>query len=266
MRDKWGSLIVTSFTKHFLPALTAVCFFLATAAGAQTSNLTVFAAASLTDSLKEIGADYEKQTGQKVVFNFEASSTLARQIQEGAPADIFFSADEIQMDRLAKQELIDSSTCKDRLGNTLVVVVPVDSALQIHSASDLAQPDVKEIALADPKSVPAGVYAKNWLEKLQVWDTVKSKVVPSENVRGALAAVDSGNVEAGIVYKTDAAISKKVKVAYEVSGADAPDIRYPMAMVKTSSQPEAAKKFLVYLDSENAAKVFRKFGFTIRDQ
>ena len=257
---------MTSFTKHFLPALTAVCFFLATAAVAQTSNLTVFAAASLTDSLKEIGADYEKQTGQKVVFNFEASSTLARQIQEGAPADIFFSADETQMDRLAKQELIDSSTRKDRLGNTLVVVVPADSTLQIHSANDLTQPDVKQIAVADPKSVPAGVYAKNWLEKLQLWDTVKSKVVPTENVRGALAAVASGNVESGVVYKTDAAISKKVKVAYEVSGTDVPDIRYPMAMVRASSQPEAAKKFFVYLDSENAAKVFRKFGFTTRDQ
>jgi molybdate transport system substrate-binding protein len=263
--DKWGYLPVTSFAKHFLTALMAVYFFLATAP-VQASDITVFAAASLTDSLKEIGADYEKQTGQKVVFNFEASSTLARQIQEGAPADIFFSADETQMDRLAKQDLIDPSTRRDRLGNTLVVVVPVDSTLQIHSASDLAQTDVKQIALADPKSVPAGVYAKTWLEKLQLWDAVKSKVVPTENVRGALAAVVSDNVEAGIVYKTDAAISKKVKIAYEVSGADSPDIRYPMAMVKASSQQEAAQKFLEYLDSEDAAKVFRKFGFSIRDQ
>jgi molybdate transport system substrate-binding protein len=251
--------------KYFFSALVAACCFLATVI-VQASSLTVFAAASLTDSLKEIGANYEKQTGQKVDFNFEASSTLARQIQEGAPADIFFSADETQMDRLAKQDLIDPSTRQDRLGNTLVVIVPVDSTLQIHSPGDLAQADVKQIALADPKSVPAGVYAKTWLEKLQLWEAVKSKVIPTENVRGALAAVVSGNVEAGIVYKTDATISKKVKIAYEVSGADSPHIRYPMAMVKASSQPDAAKKFLAYLDSEDASKAFSKFGFAIRGQ
>jgi molybdate transport system substrate-binding protein len=240
----------------------AACLSLA---AAQASDLTVFAAASLTDSLKEIGADYEKHTGQKVVLNFEASSMLARQIQEGAPADIFFSADETQMDRLAKQDLIDPSTRRDRLGNVLVVVVPESSQLQIHSADDLVLADLKQIALADTKSVPAGVYARNWLEKLRLWDAVKSKIVYTENVRGALAAVASGNVQAGIVYKTDAAISKKVKIAYEVLGADGPDIRYPMAMVKSSSQPEAAKRFLEYLGSKGAANVFKKFGFAVRD-
>lgn len=238
----------------------ATCVLL-TAASAGAADLTVFAAASLTDSLKEIGADYEKETGQNVVFNFEASSTLARQIAEGAPADVFFSADETQMDRLAAKDLIDPATREDRLGNTLVVVVPLDSDLKIDSASDLARTGVTKLALGDPKAVPAGVYAKAWLTKFQAWDAVQSKVVPTENVRGALAAVASGNADAGIVYKTDAAISKRVRVAYEVPAADGPDIRYPMAMVRASEQPEAAKKFLKYLNSDEATKVFKKFGF-----
>jgi molybdate transport system substrate-binding protein len=242
-----------------------VCAYLM-AAVIHASDLTVFAAASLTDSLKQIGADYQEQTGQKVAFNFEASSMLARQIEQGAPADIFFSADETQMDRLAAKDLIDSSTRRDRLGNTLVIVVPAGGSLEINSANDLTNALVAKIALADPKAVPAGVYAKAYLQKLQIWEVIQPKVVPTENVRGALAAVASGNVDAGMVYKTDAAISKKVKIAYEVSGTDAPDIRYPMALVKASTQAEAAEKFLEYLDSNVAAKVFKQFGFAIRDQ
>lgn len=249
--------------KKILQLITAACLLMA--AASQAADVTVFAAASLTDSLKKIGADYEKQTGQAVVFNFEASSVLARQIQEGAPADIFFSADETQMDRLADKGLIDPATRRDRLGNTLVVVVPADSGLQIQSAADLAGDSVKQIALGDPKAVPAGVYAKAWLTKMKLWDAVKPKVVPTENVRAALAAVASGNVDAGVVYKTDAAISKSVKVAYEVPHADGPDIRYPMALVKAAAEPEAAKKFLDYLDSDAAAVIFKRYGFTIRD-
>lgn len=240
------------------------CVLLSAVVAVRASDLTVFAAASLTDSLKEIGADYTQETGQKVVFNFEASSTLARQIAEGAPADIFFSADEAQMEFLATKDLIDPATREDRLGNRLVVVVPVDSDLKIDSAHDLARAGIARLALGDPKAVPAGVYAKAWLTKFQVWDAVEPKVVPTENVRGALAAVASGNADAGVVYKTDAAISQKIRVAYEVPTADGPDIRYPVAMVKASEQPEAAKKFLKYLDSKEAEAVFKKFGFVNR--
>jgi molybdate transport system substrate-binding protein len=252
--------------KRFPKTILIVCTLMMAVVAAQAADLTVFAAASLTDSLKEIGADYQKQTGQGVAFNFEGSSVLARQIEEGAPADIFFSADETQMDRLAEKSLIDPATRHDRLGNTLVVVVPADSTLEIHSASDLAQDVVKQIALADPKAVPAGVYAKAWLKKLQLWEAIEPKVVPTENVRAALAAVASGNVEAGVVYKTDAAISKRVKIAYEVPRADGPDIRYPVAIVKGSQQPDAARAFLKYLDSDEAAKVFKQFGFAVRDE
>lgn len=238
------------------------CVMATVAAGA--ADVTVFAAASLTDSLKRIASDYQKQTGQTVVFNFEASSVLARQIEAGAPADIFFSADETQMDRLAGRGLIDAATRVDRLRNTLVVVAPTDSALQIQSPNDLAADSVKQIALADPKAVPAGVYAKEWLERYHVWDSVKAKVVPAENVRAALAAVASGNVDAGVVYRTDAAISKSVKIVYKVPRADGPDIRYPVAVTKTSEHPEEAKRFLEYIESQQAARVFERFGFDVQ--
>ena len=231
----------------------------------RAATITVFAAASLSDSLKEIAADYEKQTGDKVLFNLGASSTLARQIQEGAPADIFFSADEARMDALQRRGLILKDTRKRRLSNTLVIVVAADSAIAVHSPRDHAGDAVKRIALADPATVPAGIYAKSCLEKLNLWSAVAPKVVPTDNVRAALAAVESGNVEAGMVYKTDAAISKKVRVAYEVPAGDAPEIRYPVAVLKDSNDPEAAKRFLRHLDSEAAGRVFRKFGFIVLD-
>jgi molybdate transport system substrate-binding protein len=250
--------------KAFFCLLT-LAFITLASVNIRAAEITVFAAASLTDSLKEIAAGYEKTSGDKITFNFGASSTLARQIDAGAPADIFFSADEAQMDGLAKKDLIDPATRKSRLGNMLVVVIATDSTLQINSASDLTNAAVKQIALADPKAVPAGVYAKAWLTQQQLWPAIEPKVVPTENVRGALAAVESGNVEAGVVYKTDAGISKKVKVAYEVSAKDAPDISYPMALVKESKQPDAAKDFLNYLDSQEAGDIFKKFGFILRD-
>jgi len=229
----------------------------------RAAEVMVFAAASLTDSLTGIAAAYEKQSGDKILFNFGASSTLARQIEEGAPADIFFSADEAQMDGLAKKNLIDPATRKSRLGNSLVVVTPADSALQIRSASDLTNAGVKQIALADPKAVPAGVYAKAWLTRQQLWPDIEPKVVPTENVRATLAAVEAGNVELGVVYKTDAGISQKVKIAYEVPLADGPAISYPMALVRESKQPEAAKKFLAYLSSKEAGQVFKRYGFIL---
>jgi molybdate transport system substrate-binding protein len=228
------------------------------------ATLNVFAAASLTESLKEIAAAYVKQTGDKIVFNFGASNFLARQIEEGAPADIFFSADEAKMDGLEKKGLIVKETRTSRLSNSLVIVVAEDSSLKITSATDLAGAGVRRVAIAEPRTVPAGIYAKEYLEKLKLWPAIQPKVVPTDNVRAALAAVESGNAEAGIVYKTDAAISKKVKVAYEVPPAEGPAISYPVAAVKESKQLEAAKKFLKYLNSDDAGHVFEKFGLIVR--
>lgn len=231
---------------------------------AMGASVTVFAAASLTETLKEIAGAYERGTGDKVVFNFGASSTLARQIEEGAPADVFFSADEAKMDALEKKELIAKDTRKSRLSNSLVVVVASDSSMQILSARDLAKAEVKRIALADPKTVPAGIYAREYLERTELWSAVERKVVPMDNVRAALSAVESGNVEVGIVYKTDANISKKVKVAYEVPMKEGPAISYPMAVVKASEKPAVARRFLDYLGSDQAARVFEKAGFIVR--
>jgi len=233
------------------------------AAALRAADLSVFAAASLTDALKELASAYESESGDKLLFNFGGSNALARQIKEGAPVDVFFSADEVQMDNLAKADLIDPSTRADLLSNTLVIVVPKDGPGELTPA-ELTGPLIKRLALADFRSVPAGVYAREYLTKLGLWTAVESKVVPTENVRAALAAVESGNVEAGIVYKTDAAISKAVKIAYEVSASEGPRISYPVAVVKGTRNAGASKRFLEYLKSEPALAVFKKFGFIVR--
>ncbi|MGD0614248.1 MAG: molybdate ABC transporter substrate-binding protein [Verrucomicrobiota bacterium] len=227
------------------------------------AEVTVFAAASLTESLNEIAAAYEARSADKIIFNFGASSTLARQIEEGAPADIFFAADEAKMDRLEGKGLILKETRKSFLSNSLVIVVAADGGAVIVSPKDLATDKVKRLALAEPNSVPAGIYAREYLEKQHLWSAVEAKVVPTENVRGALAAVEAGNVEAGIVYKTDAAISRKVKVACQIPAGDTPDIRYPAAVVRGSKQLEAAKAFLEHLATEEAGKVFERHGFVV---
>jgi molybdate transport system substrate-binding protein len=227
------------------------------------AEIKVSAAASLTDVLQVIGGDYEKETGDKIVFNFAGSSTLARQIEEGAPADVFFSADEAKMDTLEKRGLIAPGTRKSLLSNALVIVVEKESGAQIKDARDLAKPEVKQVALAEPSSVPAGVYAKAYLEKVGLWAAISAKVVPTENVRAALAAVESGNVEVGFVFKTDAAISKRVRVAYEVTAAEGPKISYPVAVVRASEHAEAARHFIAYLSGGEAKAEFEKFGFIV---
>ena len=240
-----------------------VFFVLAVSVQAAT-NITVFAAASLSDSLKEIAVTFEKQTGDKLVFNFAASGPLARQIQEGAPADIFISADEARADALDAKGLLAPGTRKSLLGNQLVIVVPSDSKLEIKVPKDLAEAKVKRVALGDPATVPAGTYAKEYFTKIGIWTNVQPKVVPSESVRAVLAAVESGNIDAGVVYKTDAAISKTVKIAYEVAKKDGPDISYPFAVVKNAPQSAEAKKFMDYLQTKPALAVFEKFGFVVK--
>lgn len=248
---------------RFLNTAPAVMLMIASGCTAMASNVTISAAASLKDALTEIAAGYEKLSGDKVVFNFGGSNVLARQIEEGAPVDLFFSADESQMDGVARKGLLAEGTRKDVLSNALVIVLPADSTLTVKNARDLAGGAVKRIALADPKAVPAGVYAREYLEKLGLWKTIEPKVVSTENVRAALAAVESGNVEAGIVYRTDAGISRKVKVAFVVPAGEGPAIHYPAALLKGAAQPDAAKKFLAYLESPDAARAFEKYGFVV---
>jgi molybdate transport system substrate-binding protein len=221
------------------------------------------AAASLTDALQEIKTAYESSGGDTIVLNLGASSTLARQIEEGAPADLFLSADEAHMDALEKRGRVLAGTRRSVLSNTLVVVVPLDSPLRIASPADLVSPRIRHLALAEPQSVPAGIYAREYLRRLNLWDPVSDRVVPTENVRGALAAVETGNADAGIVYKTDAGISRKVRIAFEVPLAEGPRISYPFAVIAGSKRREAARRFLAYLESPAALAIFEKYGFLI---
>jgi molybdenum ABC transporter, periplasmic molybdate-binding protein len=225
-------------------------------------DVLVHGAASLTDALQEIAEKYQRETGQKVQFNFGSSSMLARQIQEGAPGDIFVSADELKMNDLQKRGLILTETRKSILSNTLVIIVPQDSKVVISSIQDLLK--IKgNIAIAEPQSVPAGIYAKEYLKKVGLWNKVIDRLIPAENVRAALAVVEAGNAEAGIVYKTDAAISKRVRIVLEISKEEGPKISYPIAVLKESRDPQNALRFYQYLLSEKAQEIFQKYGFLI---
>ena len=241
-----------------------ICFWLFFTAGliasANANELFVSAAASLTDALKEIDARFEKQTGTKIVLNLGASSMLARQIEEGAPADVFISADEAQMDRLHKQ--IAPETRKDLLTNKLVVVIRSDSSARIGELADLTKAPFARIALADPQAVPAGVYARNVLTKAGLWEKIEPKIMPAENVRATLAVVEAGNADA-FVYKTDALSSSKVRVALQIPAELAPKIVYPMAILANSAHRVDAGRFLEFLKSDEAVQVFEKLGFGI---
>jgi molybdate transport system substrate-binding protein len=240
----------------------ATVFWLFGSADRANAEVLVHAAASLTDVLNEVGVLYEQETGENIVFNFGASNFLARQIQEGAPGDIFFSADELKMDDLEKKGLIRSNTRKSLLSNTLVIVVANDSKAQFSSPGDLLGLKGK-IAIAEPQIVPAGIYAKEYLNKIDIWEKLMDRLIPTDNVRAALAAVESGNVDAGIVYKTDAQISKRVRIAYEVPRADGPRISYPVAVLTQAKDFSAAKRFYDFLLSQEALKMYTKYGFLL---
>jgi molybdate transport system substrate-binding protein len=233
------------------------------AAPLRAGSILVFAAASMTDALKSAGAVYEKRTGEKVEFNFAASSLLAMQVSKGAPADAFLSADDKQMDLLAAQGLIDKATRRELLSNSLVAVALAGSALSVSSAADLASKQVTHLALADPRAVPAGVYAKKYLEAQGLWPALSPKVLPTGNVRGALEAVVSGNADVAMVYKTDALTSRKVRILFEVPVKKGPRIEYPIAVVSASSHALEARRFLDYLSSKPALDLFKSYGFLI---
>jgi molybdate transport system substrate-binding protein len=223
---------------------------------AQPAEILVFAAASLSEALQEIGAAFERRTGGHVVFSFAGSGDLARQIQAGAPADVFVSADRARMDQLEAAGLVRPADRVDLVSNRLVVVLPAGSPLAVRSAADLL--GVRRLALADPVAVPAGAYARQWLEQAGLWAALRERVVPALDVRTALAAVESAAVDAGVVYRTDAAVSRRVRVAFEV--ADGPAIVYPAAVLASSARP-LARAFLEELRSPAARAVFERRGF-----
>ncbi len=226
---------------------------------ARGQEILVFAAASLTESLEEIGKSFEAQTKVPVRFSFGASSDLARQIEAGAPADIFFSADTARMDGLERAGFVKREHRREFLSNQLVVVVPADSKVAIARQQDLLK--LPRLALADPEAAPAGIYAKKWLESAGLWKEIEPHVVPSLDVRAALAAVESGAVSAGIVYRTDAAISRRVRIAYAVE--NGPEIIYSVAPL-VRSRGKAAAAFVRFLESDAGRAVFARRGFRIR--
>jgi len=228
---------------------------------APAADLTVSAAASLTNAFIEIGKDYEKaKPGNRVLFNFGASGQLLQQIARGAPVDVFASADLETMDRAQKQNLIVSDTRANFVSNKLVVVVPADSAVVLGALNDLSDAAIKRIAMGIPDSVPVGRYSKGVLEAAKLWEPLQPKLVFTHNVRQSLDYVGRGEVDAGFVYMTDAAIAPaRVKVALIVPTEKA--ILYPIAAVKGNGQEKAARDFVAFVRSETGRKILERYGF-----
>jgi molybdate transport system substrate-binding protein len=231
------------------------------AAAAAAQPLTVSAASSVADVVDEAGRAWAMAGGAGVRVNAGGSNVLARQIAAGAGVDVFLSADRAQMQAADTSGRLVPGSIRDLLSNTLVIVVPPGSERATLQPEDLAGPGVARIALGNPDSVPAGVYARQWLERLALWPAVKGKVVPTLSVRAALAAVRAGRVDAGVVFATDARTRADVKVAHVIGGAKAPDIRYPVAVVRGPREAESAR-FVEFLFSPAAREIFTRAGFT----
>ena len=229
----------------------------------QAAPVTVFAAASLKNALDEVGAQYARSGGQ-ARFSYAGSSAIARQIEQGAPADIYVSADADWMDYLAQRKLIVTSTRRDLLTNRLALIAPTDSkvALKIGRGMPLARTlGDRRLAVAGP-DVPAGKYAKASLSTLGVWDSVSGRLAQAENVRMALQYVARGESPLGIVYDTDAKVEPKVRIVALFPEGTHPKIVYPAAVVAASKNPDAAK-FMAFMSGPQAAAIFRKYGFTV---
>lgn len=225
-------------------------------------SLSISAAASLTDVMKEVQTAYTKQH-KNVSFtdSFGASGTLQQQIQNGADADVFFSAAESNMDTLEKAGLLADGTRKDVVGNRIEFIVPKD-AKTISSLNDLTSDQFKQIAIGNPDSVPAGKYAKQVLTQANLYTTLTPKLVQGTNVRAVLNYVETGNAEGGFVFATDAKSSTKVKEGFKISDSMQPKINYPAAVIKASKNQDAAKSFVDYLTTSSAQKIFEKYGFS----
>ncbi|MFY4776452.1 molybdate ABC transporter substrate-binding protein [Metabacillus sp. RGM 3146] len=251
--------------KLFLALIPIALLALAGCNNGQASNphqkieLTISAAASLQDALKEMKQEFEKEHPDiNLLYNFGASGTLQQQISQGAPADLFLSAAEDKMDRLVQEGYIENKNRKDIAGNEVVLVVPKNETA-IRSFEDLKK--AKNLSIGTPNSVPAGKYGKETLEHMNLWNELQQKVVYAKDVRQVLAYVESGSVDAGLVYKTDALTSKKVTIVEEAAPASHSPIVYPAGMVKNSKHPKEALLFYEFLQKDSAQKVLKKYGF-----
>ena len=263
MRPALICLLLTMATVHLPSTSLRPGKVDATAAAATTdAGIVVSAAISLTDALNDVEKPYRAAGGGPVRFNFAASNVLARQIVNGAPADLFISADEAQMDYVQKAGAIDPASRFALLGNRLAVVTPAGRPLGSRDVRALTDATVKRVALGDPAAVPAGVYAKQYLERINLWTALQPKLLPLANVRAALAAAESGGADAAIVYESDIASTRRVDLAFVIDGPDAPRIVYPAAIVATTRDRTAAAKFLAFLRGTEAASIFRRFKFS----
>lgn len=229
---------------------------------AQSSvNLTISAAASLRQVMEEIQTAYgQNKSNVRLNYNFGSSGSLQRQIEQGAPVDIFFSAATKQMDALQTKDRIVAETRKNLLSNQIVLIAPNDKNM-IQEFADLTKADVKRIAIGEPKSVPAGEYSKQVLDYYQIWQRIEPKMIFGKDVRSVLAYIESGNVDAGLVYATDAKISDKVKVIGTAPSQSYQSILYPVAVIKDSKKMEESQAFIQFLASSQAQKIFEKYGF-----
>lgn len=235
-------------------------------AGETRVELTVYAATSTRDALQALESAYEGAHPVDLVFNFGASSDLSNQIVAAAKADVFLSADEKEMDKIERARLVAGGTRRPLLSNQLVVVEPASGASmfsQPFDPSQLAAQGVRLLSLGDVEAVPAGRYAKAWLEERGVWNDVLGRVLPGIDVRAALAAVESGGAQAGIVYRTDVARSSKVRVVHAVPLEEGPRISYPVAVVAGRPNEEAARAFVEFLASPGARATFEELGFLV---
>lgn len=228
-------------------------------------ELHVAAAASLTDVMQEIAAAYEKEHPQvKVVFNFGSSGALQQAIQNGGQTDVFFSAARKQMNALEKDGLLAEGTRRDLLINEVVLIVPAEGGKSLQDFEELTRADIQHIALGEPKGVPVGQYAEEVFTSLGILEPIKAKVVYGSDVRQVLSWVETGDADCGVVYATDAAVSKKVRVAAKAPAGSHKPIVYPAAMLKDSKHPEEAKDFLNFVGNDDNKKLFAKYGFEVK--
>ena len=225
-------------------------------------ELRVFGAMSLTDALTEIGERFTTKHGVKVSLNFAASSTLQRQIEKGASADVFISASPQQVSALETRDMLETNSRYDVLSNRLVLVSHKNSILSVESVERLVDDAVSRIAIGQPEIVPAGTYAKEVLMHLGLWERVHPKLVFGTDVRATLAYVSAGNVDVAIVYQTDVTLSKNVKILYEFPVEVHSPIVYPVVILKDSNQKPLAQQFIAYLKTPSATEIFEKHGFT----
>ncbi len=254
---------------NFLTALLVLTFFatlMPRAWAGDTPEITVFAAASTTNAINDIITLFTAENKGQVTTSFASSSTLAKQINQGAPADVYLSANPKWMDFLEKNQMIESGTRSDLLGNRLVLIAPLDSDMGVTIAPGFDLSGLlgqEKLAMGDPDHVPAGIYGKQALTSLGVWESVASKVARSKDVRAALMLVERGEAPLGIVYATDAAISRKVKVVALFPENTHPAITYPVALVAGKTTP-GALAFLEFLKTGGAGAIFEKYGFSLR--